>query len=72
MIAIRMPNGVTVSDWLGTAAVSARSCSRYCEEMREGLKQKEHYPTVLNHAISEAQQALDELKTIQRFIETGK
>jgi len=70
MLAIKMPNGVTVSDWLGTAGVSARHVSMLTEEMRD-RSNPQHKPTLLNEAIKEAQQCLNELLCIRQQIELG-
>jgi hypothetical protein len=68
MLATMMPNGVTVSDWLGTSAVAARICAQLCEEMRDSKPAHGHYPTALNLAIAEAEQVVSELHAIRNRI----
>lgn len=54
-----MPNGATVSDWLGTAMTAARICGSSLEAMREQPGYLSE--SALRAAADEAAQALDEI-----------
>ena len=54
-----MPNGVTVSDWLGTAMTAAGCAAALLEDVREGKSPLGEY--MLRQAADDAAQALQEV-----------
>lgn len=69
----QMPNGVTVADWLGTAASAARAAAMHIEDVRGS--RFEHRPDAftsrakLRKATEQLRQALSELETVSGVLE---
>ncbi len=57
----KMPNGATVSDWLGTAATAAKVAGMYLDDVRLGVAGSGK----LNDAAEQLEQAAEELRAIK-------
>lgn len=66
VLRLEMHNGVTVSDWLGTAGLAARDGARRIEEVRDGLAPMTI--TTLKQALADLEQAREEVAEVLKAI----
>ncbi len=62
----QMPNGATISDWLGTAAAAARVAAMYLDDVRLGVAGTGK----LNEAREQLEQAIAEVDAIKAELGT--
>jgi hypothetical protein len=67
MLTLKLHNGASVSDWLGTAATAARVAAAFCEDVRAGRTSTVRLD--LARAEEELIQALDEVRQVRSAVE---